>query len=1106
MAKIPGTNVASTIAPFTTDDQFPTHDAIYGKGGQREVATIAERDAIPTARLTEGCTCYVAATEKTYRWKSNTWVDDTPEIVSDASDISYTPSGSSTQTTVAGALDSLNESVSGLESSVEDNADDIADLQEGAVAVDVDTTTKVFAIKNINNVTVGSITLGTNATNGAAELTFVAGSDSFVASLPNLAYDSSNQMLKMVEANGTQTNLIKLSNLQIKGVGSTLPCWDTTATPDPVSREAKVATGAPHWAIGDLFLRENSSTTPSTFDLCVCTDVVDDGTYYNYSWENIGSINNVSLQADQVEFDNSTNGFEATDVQGAIEEVNDKVGNLEANFDGGILDLITGKEAHTDSYYVAIQGYLSLREGSGKYFDAIDISEYVGEELTLTIGATAGGERCVIITRANDSTLIVKNQSDFYAAEDNKIVVTIPNDAKYLYVSCQAGTTVIKAETITDSTIVKRSELDAILSNRLSTLDGNSSTIQLKRNTAANWTSANPVLQNGEIGVETDTNKIKIGDGSTAWSSLEYFGVDEETLEEISEQYAMLDASINGGSIDLLAGEDALSGKYYVAIRGYVSLTGESGTYFEPIDIADYRGKELALTIGGMTSGGERCVCITKADGYVQIKKTQSDFYSATDNKITVTVPNDAKYLYVSCPNSANVRKAETTIESDVVKRSELDAITNENKTVYVSPNGSDTNNGYSETYPVATIQKALQLSRSVKLLDGVYTQSTIDLSLVPFNSFSIFTDSTKRPILFGGTKILESDGTTDSTYNNVKVAQIANFTDEYNWIYQYGVLDSQTLINIADIHPLHKRRSYRCEHTTLTRMLSIQEVSESEVPAFFYDNGSLYYKAPQEVNSTNFLFVPNGVLFTNTNGRKIEMNGLTIVGKALKLDYTFNSKITNCSVGYCHLSSSISAHDCQGLVLDRCEALRSEYGVGDTIGDGFGFNTASVTNILANNTTFTLLDCWAHDNFNDGYSDHVGCQGIIRGGLFEYNCLGGHGAGITPALGASDCIYGALCQHNKYDGVQYHGSGSDQQGNTRGWLYMEGVVSRYNDNNGFACTSASNSVDFVNCIAYNNGNYGFYHYSSQNMRVINCKATGNTTKDISDGCIKILS
>lgn len=47
---------------------------------------------------------------------------------------------------------------------------------------------------------------------------------------------------------------------------------------------------------------------------------------------------------------------------------------------------------------------------------------------------------------------------------------------------------------------------------------------QTKRDTAANWTSNDPVLLNGEIGFETDTNKIKIGDGSTAWTSLAYFG------------------------------------------------------------------------------------------------------------------------------------------------------------------------------------------------------------------------------------------------------------------------------------------------------------------------------------------------------------------------------------------------------------------------------------------------------------------------------------------------------------------------------------------------------------------------------------------------------
>ena len=48
-------------------------------------------------------------------------------------------------------------------------------------------------------------------------------------------------------------------------------------------------------------------------------------------------------------------------------------------------------------------------------------------------------------------------------------------------------------------------------------------TIQVKRGPAANWTSTNPVLAIAEFVYETDTGKIKVGDGSTAWSALGYF-------------------------------------------------------------------------------------------------------------------------------------------------------------------------------------------------------------------------------------------------------------------------------------------------------------------------------------------------------------------------------------------------------------------------------------------------------------------------------------------------------------------------------------------------------------------------------------------------------
>ena len=46
--------------------------------------------------------------------------------------------------------------------------------------------------------------------------------------------------------------------------------------------------------------------------------------------------------------------------------------------------------------------------------------------------------------------------------------------------------------------------------------------IQIRRGTAAQWTSANPTLASAEFGYETDTGKFKIGDGSTAWNSLGY--------------------------------------------------------------------------------------------------------------------------------------------------------------------------------------------------------------------------------------------------------------------------------------------------------------------------------------------------------------------------------------------------------------------------------------------------------------------------------------------------------------------------------------------------------------------------------------------------------
>ena len=72
--------------------------------------------------------------------------------------------------------------------------------------------------------------------------------------------------------------------------------------------------------------------------------------------------------------------------------------------------------------------------------------------------------------------------------------------------------------------------------------------LQLRRGTASQWTSANPILAAGEMGVETDTRKVKIGDGATSWSSLDYVAADAPAIGEIAQD-AINDAFVAGTGI-----------------------------------------------------------------------------------------------------------------------------------------------------------------------------------------------------------------------------------------------------------------------------------------------------------------------------------------------------------------------------------------------------------------------------------------------------------------------------------------------------------------------------------------------------------------------------
>lgn len=77
MSGIPGTNVIAPVVPFDTTDVHPSHEARYGKGGYRTVATTADRDAIPSARLEAGMLVFVEADDAIYQLGADltTWAE-----------------------------------------------------------------------------------------------------------------------------------------------------------------------------------------------------------------------------------------------------------------------------------------------------------------------------------------------------------------------------------------------------------------------------------------------------------------------------------------------------------------------------------------------------------------------------------------------------------------------------------------------------------------------------------------------------------------------------------------------------------------------------------------------------------------------------------------------------------------------------------------------------------------------------------------------------------------------------------------------------------------------------------------------------------------------
>ena len=193
--------------------------------------------------------------------------------------------------------------------------------------------------------------------------------------------------------------------------------------------------------------------------------------------------------------------------------------------------------------------------------------------------------------------------------------------------------------------------------------------IQVRRGSETDWSGVNPILAAGELGVVTDTRKIKVGDGSTAWNSLSYIAADAPEIGEISQDAintaltmgAGLTKTYNDGANTITINVDS----NVVALKSYVdsAVTGltnsTASTYLENAD-------------RGAANG------VASLNASTKVPESQLDLTALTQN-ITTSADISAKDLSLTGDLTVNgtttsISTANFTTEDAMIALADLNA------------------------------------------------------------------------------------------------------------------------------------------------------------------------------------------------------------------------------------------------------------------------------------------------------------------------------------------------------------------------------------------------------------------------------------------------
>ena len=595
-------------------------------------------------------------------------------------------------------------------------------------------------------------------------------------------------------------------------------------------------------------------------------------------------------------------------------------------------------------------------------------------------------------------------------------------------------------------------------------------------------------------------------------------------INEVNSAFDLTETIYGYNRYDTLE-EESSSGEssVYVPIEGMsnvmVSIKGSAATYLNAAFCYNRHKLPLERAAKGervyspkMTRSG----CLMTVPDQTAYIRISLGSWSPTISPDTLmvedaAVPADEFVAYVK-PKTVKPLKELV----DYLSKDEAEGIYVKKGSAFVSPSGSDGNDGLSPDTPKATVNACLKQGFSTIFCgSGTYSE-LIDLSFLQSSRLELIKYGTGRAIFSAvANNVIISDGSETIVEGKSKVYQIALSSNPYNglefsgrntpWLFQENIDDVNTLIPSDERHPAQRGRKYRldctkieyCNATDLSS--AVDEIESADVYKWYYDAASqkMYFSRPAQTSAENRIFHVRGGydLFTNNSPeRQIVMQGIETRLRAINLSNLASATLIDCAAKYTFMAGAIYWDNCPNVELIRCEAAANS--LSGSTGDGVNGHMQSqfVGDDSARVCCSRLEACWCHDNNDDGVSMHEYAETFVLGGLYEHNGK----AGVTPSTGQHCECHNVWSQRN-YNGFEYVNPATD--GGEGGDAILYGCVSYKNDgttsNRGFYVTGLGNSMKLVNCKAIGQKT-GF----SGDMTLIDCSAAGCET--MKDGSVVI--